>query len=231
MLLSSHILTEVEALCDRVSIVRARAHRGVRHAGPAASPDPHLDHRRARPAPTGLGRCPACTTCESTARTVRLDVDTDQLGCSCSRQLGAHGVGCCAASRRRWRSCSCATTPSRRRAHDRLHAGGDRVAGPVGAAPGPGDPADLDRVLALSASTYARTTPVPLGRRPGGAGGSLATSPALKVLYGPAYDLTTAGGFVAWRIGGFLALLTGSWRCSRSCATPAPRRTPAAPSW
>ena len=38
---------------------------------------------------------------------------------------------------------------------------------------------------------------------------SLGTSPALKVLYGPAYDLTTAGGFVAWRIGGFLALLTG----------------------
>lgn len=38
---------------------------------------------------------------------------------------------------------------------------------------------------------------------------SLATSPALKVLYGPAFDLDTAGGFVAWRIGGFLALLTG----------------------
>lgn len=38
---------------------------------------------------------------------------------------------------------------------------------------------------------------------------SLATSPALKVLYGPAFDLNTAGGFVAWRIGGFLALLTG----------------------
>ncbi|HEY7859750.1 MAG TPA: ABC transporter permease [Candidatus Nanopelagicales bacterium] len=38
---------------------------------------------------------------------------------------------------------------------------------------------------------------------------SLATSPALKVLYGPAFDLSNAGGFVAWRIGGFMALLTG----------------------
>lgn len=37
---------------------------------------------------------------------------------------------------------------------------------------------------------------------------SLGTSPALKVLYGPAFDLSTAGGFVAWRLGGFLALFT-----------------------
>lgn len=53
-----------------------------------------------------------------------------------------------------------------------------------------------DKVFPTAAAREALTT-------------SLATSPALKVLYGPAFDLTTPGGFVAWRIGGFLALLTG----------------------
>ena len=28
------------------------------------------------------------------------------------------------------------------------------------------------------------------------------------MLYGPAFDLSTAGGFTAWRVGGLLAVLT-----------------------
>lgn len=36
-----------------------------------------------------------------------------------------------------------------------------------------------------------------------------AANPSFSLLYGPAFDLTTAGGFIAWRLGGFLALLTG----------------------
>ena len=42
VLLSSHILAEVEALCDRVSIIRAGPHRRVRHARRrcASSPAP-----------------------------------------------------------------------------------------------------------------------------------------------------------------------------------------------
>ncbi len=47
VLLSSHILAEVEALCDRVTIIREG--RAVETGTPrrAAAPDPHLDPRRA----------------------------------------------------------------------------------------------------------------------------------------------------------------------------------------
>ncbi|NBH02039.1 ABC transporter permease, partial [Amycolatopsis sp. SID8362] len=34
-------------------------------------------------------------------------------------------------------------------------------------------------------------------------------NPSYALLYGPPFDLTTAGGFIAWRMAGFLALLTG----------------------
>jgi len=39
--------------------------------------------------------------------------------------------------------------------------------------------------------------------------GSIGANPSVAVLYGPGFDLSTAGGFTAWRFGGFLALLTG----------------------
>ena len=59
VLLSSHILSEVEALCDRVTHHPRRPRRRDRHARRAAAPDPHLDRRRAgRPAPTGLAALP-----------------------------------------------------------------------------------------------------------------------------------------------------------------------------
>ena len=48
VLLSSHILAEVEALCDRVSIIRAGRTVESRHARRAAPPHPHVDHRRDR---------------------------------------------------------------------------------------------------------------------------------------------------------------------------------------
>ncbi|SFP70166.1 ABC-2 type transport system permease protein [Amycolatopsis arida] len=38
---------------------------------------------------------------------------------------------------------------------------------------------------------------------------NMAANPSIAVLYGPAYDLSTAGGFTAWRIGVFVALFTG----------------------
>ena len=81
MLLSSHILSEVEALCDRVSIIRAG--RTV-ESGTLAELR-HLtrtsDHRRAgraarRPRPAAGRARPA----RSTGDRVRFDVDTDQLG-------------------------------------------------------------------------------------------------------------------------------------------------------
>ena len=44
VLLSSHILAEVEALCDRVSIIRPRPQRRDGHAGRAAPSHPHRCH-------------------------------------------------------------------------------------------------------------------------------------------------------------------------------------------
>ena len=68
VLLSSHILSEVEALCERVTIIRAGAHGGVRHAGRAAPSHPHLDHGRAvHRRRTAWPDCPACTTWTSRA--------------------------------------------------------------------------------------------------------------------------------------------------------------------
>ena len=64
VLLSSHILAEVEALCDRVSIIRDRAHRRDRHPRRAAPPHPDVDHGRdSAPAGGRLRDIPACTTC------------------------------------------------------------------------------------------------------------------------------------------------------------------------
>ncbi|MBK1784977.1 ABC transporter permease [Prauserella cavernicola] len=37
---------------------------------------------------------------------------------------------------------------------------------------------------------------------------SMGSNPSLTLLYGPAFDLSTAGGFTAWRFGAFLALFT-----------------------
>src|SRR5262245_38146207 len=46
-----------------------------------------------------------------------------------------------------------------------------------------------------------------------GTGGllGLAENPALRALYGVPFDLSTAGGFTAWRIGQFLAVVAGLW--------------------
>lgn len=36
---------------------------------------------------------------------------------------------------------------------------------------------------------------------------SMGANPSIAVIYGPAFDLSSAGGFTAWRLGGFLALI------------------------
>ena len=48
VLLSSHILAQVEALCDRVTIIRARPHRRAGQPVRAAAPHPHGDLGRDR---------------------------------------------------------------------------------------------------------------------------------------------------------------------------------------
>ncbi|MEC3978848.1 ABC transporter permease [Amycolatopsis sp. H20-H5] len=38
---------------------------------------------------------------------------------------------------------------------------------------------------------------------------SMGSNPSIAVVYGPAFDLSTSGGFTAWRLGGFVALFIG----------------------
>ena len=87
VLLSSHILAEVEALCDRVSIIRARPHGRDRHAGRPAPPHPHHDRGRDRRGrPTGLARLPGVHDLAVATATCAFDVDTAQLdGGRCAR--------------------------------------------------------------------------------------------------------------------------------------------------
>ena len=92
VLLSSHILAEVEALCDRVSIMRAG--RTV-ESGTLAELR-HLTRTSiaaelAGP-PAGLTGCPACTTCRSTATRVRCQVDADRLDEVLRHLLGGRGA-------------------------------------------------------------------------------------------------------------------------------------------
>jgi ABC-2 type transport system permease protein len=58
------------------------------------------------------------------------------------------------------------------------------------------------QVLAV-AGAYESLYPTPQSRLT--LGPTLGANPSLRALYGPTFDLTTAGGFVAWRVGGFVA--------------------------
>ena len=91
VLLSSHILAEVEALCDRVSIIRAG--RTVE-----SGTLPELRHltrtsivaETARPV-DGLAALAGVHNVETEGRTVRLDVDSAHLG-DVIRRLGESGI-------------------------------------------------------------------------------------------------------------------------------------------
>ena len=77
VLLSSHILAEVEKLCDTRHDHPQRAHGRERHAGRAAAPDPQHGHRGRRPAtrPTWLD-LPGVHDLPSRATGVTFLVDT-----------------------------------------------------------------------------------------------------------------------------------------------------------
>jgi polyether ionophore transport system ATP-binding protein len=91
VLLSSHILAEVEALCDRVSIIRAgrtqqsgtlEELRGLTRTAVRAD----VQHM-----PTGLAELPGVHGVEIEGRRIRLDVDTVHLD-AVVRRLGELGV-------------------------------------------------------------------------------------------------------------------------------------------
>ena len=65
----------------------------------------------------------------------------------------------------------------------------------------------LSVIPASTVKTFAQFYPTAADRLALQAGAN--TNPSYALLYGPPFDLTTAGGFIAWRMCGFLALLTG----------------------
>ena len=80
VLLSSHILAEVEAICDRVTIIGAGKERGERQSRGAASPHPDLDHRGDDPAAGGVDELEGVHDLRVDDHRARFDVDTAHLG-------------------------------------------------------------------------------------------------------------------------------------------------------
>ena len=110
----SHILAEVEALCDRVSIIRAGRTVQHRHARRAAPPDPDDGRRRDRAARRPAGGRPgrARTSTGSTAGSASTSTPTTSTRRCATSPPSASGRW--SATRRRWRSCSCASTATSR---------------------------------------------------------------------------------------------------------------------
>lgn len=65
----------------------------------------------------------------------------------------------------------------------------------------------LSALPAATANAYEQLYPTAASRAP--LTGTIGQNPALAVLFGPAYDLSTPGGFTAWRLLGFLCLFVG----------------------
>jgi len=57
--------------------------------------------------------------------------------------------------------------------------------------------------VVATAGAFESLYPTPQSRL--GLGTTMGQNPSLRAMYGPAFDLTSAGGFTAWRIGGFAA--------------------------
>ncbi len=61
--------------------------------------------------------------------------------------------------------------------------------------------------VVATAGAYESLYPTPQSRL--GLGTTMGKNTSLRALYGPAFDLNSAGGFTAWRIGGFAAAVIG----------------------
>ena len=129
VLLSSHILAETEALCERVTIIRAGKTvesgtlESMRHL------QPHVDHgrldrrpRRSRPYPRRRGR-QLSTATRCTPRS------TPKASASSSGRSATPACAAWSASRPRWRSSSCGTTAPTQRERESSERGMSRHAG------------------------------------------------------------------------------------------------------
>ncbi|WP_216213308.1 ABC transporter permease [Amycolatopsis aidingensis] len=65
----------------------------------------------------------------------------------------------------------------------------------------------LSVMPATTAGTYEQLYPTQAERA--GLTAAMGNNPSITLLYGPAFDLSTAGGFLAWRLMGFMAVLIG----------------------
>ena len=224
VLLSSHILAEVEALCDRVSIIRAGRHRAARHARRAAAPDPHDGRRRDPEARRRPGRRAGGGSRRAARRPgqLRRRHRPPRRGDELPRRR--RGSARWSATRRPSRSCSCASTataPSRCRRDPRTR--GHRRAGPAGAPPGPGPAAGVDPradrahllLRELDGTTFSSQAAIDSYAR------TYAASPAMTALAGPPIALDTLAGIVISKVSfiGYVGV----------CADGGPRGGPAHP--
>ena len=212
VLLSSHILAEVEALCDRVSIIRdgRNVESGtlgeLRHLARTT-----ITAELAEPLTTLDG--PAVHGLVVDGNRVQFDVDTGALD-EVLRRLTEHGVRSLTSqpptleelflrhytSNGDHESEAGGVAMTGTWALIRLALRRDRLTLPIWIVV-------LGVLPASMASSYETYYPTAVERA--GLTASIGRNPSVAVLYGPAFDLSTAGGFAAWRVGGLLAVLTG----------------------
>ncbi len=93
VLLSSHILAEVEALCDQVSIIRSGRTQESGTLARAATPDPHVDHRARPTRPAGrVARPRRGPRSRGSTGTVCASTSTPSTSTRRSRRLSELGI-------------------------------------------------------------------------------------------------------------------------------------------
>jgi ABC-2 type transport system ATP-binding protein len=147
VLLSSHILAEVEALCDRVSIIRdGRAREAGTLTDLRDLARTTIQAELSGP-PTGLAGLPGVHDLQTQDSRVRFDLDANALDATL-RLLAEPVCAAWSASRPPWRSCSCGSTtgPVRQVAHMWRCRRNDRhrQADPPDPEAGPADDAAVD---------------------------------------------------------------------------------------
>ena len=213
VLLSSHILAEVEALCDRVSIIRDGRNVESGSLGDLR----HLRGRRSRR--SSPGRRQGSMRRSSTTSTSRARGSTSTSTPTPSTRLATAHPARRAQHDQPAADPRGAVPPALRR--QRRHGIGDGQRA-MSSFVGTGALIRLglrrDRltlpiwivVLGVMPASIANAyeTFYPSAADRAGLTATIGRNPSVAVIYGPAFDLSTAGGFTAWRIGGFLAVFT-----------------------
>ena len=203
MFLSSHILSEVEALCDRVGILTEGPAGRRGHARRAAAPaDPRRSRSRSAAPPPELSSVPGVAVVDVAGNSASPRGDREPAAvarCACrparavADEPGAVARGDLPAPLRRPRA-RCA---------------------PVARSPGARSPMRAVRTprsprssrssrprtsSATGAATRRSRSALPLR-------GASASNKAVELFYGSPHDLLTVGGYAAWRVGGIGALI------------------------